>query len=97
MYPSSTTLRIQLLEVTFLHWCIKKGSLAASGILVFVFGFGLVGVVGVVGVGLSLLKSRSLVVVLSVVTVVVVVVVSFLEPLGDWKTKGPFPLRLSCP
>ena len=88
MYPSSTTLRIQLLQVTFLHWWIKKGSLAASGILFFVFGFGLVGIVGVV---LSLLSTRILVV--WFVVVVVVVVVSSGEPLGDWETKGLFPIR----
>ena len=72
--------------VTFLHWWIKKGSLAEWGILL--FGFGLVGIVGVC---LFLLIPRFLIVVLSVV---VVVVVLSLKPLV-LGTKGLFFLWFS--
>ena len=33
LYPSSTTLRTQLLLVTLRHWSMKKGSLAERGAL----------------------------------------------------------------
>ena len=69
LYPSSTTLRTQLLLVTLRHWSMKKGSLAERGTLF---------PAGAAGRSSGLLVGVSLVVV--VVGVVVGIVVGIVVP-----------------